>query len=62
VIFAVEAPGLEGSDETAGYAVVIVGYEYRFPSQDWFLRVQLTPVFATDGFLPWGGFSFGYAF
>ena len=62
VIFAVEAPGLEGEEDTAGYAVLIAGYEYRFPPGKWFLRAQVTPIFATGGFLFWGGVSFGYAF
>lgn len=39
---------------------VTLGYRYQKPGRGFVFRAGFTPVFTSDGVLPWAGVSFGY--
>ncbi|MFQ5675784.1 MAG: hypothetical protein ACE5G1_07815 [bacterium] len=49
-------------DKSGILGTATVGYRFQPLNGGFVFRVGFTPIFADDGFAPWGGLSFGYGF
>jgi len=63
ILWVVDVDFIESTDETAGYAIGLVAYQFQPAGRGFFLRLSYTPLIAVGGAAPlWGGLTLGWAF
>jgi hypothetical protein len=63
ILWVVDVDFIEATNESAGYAVGLVAYQFQPGRRGFFLRLSYTPLVAAGGAEPlWGGLTLGWAF